>query len=49
MKVLLKIALRNLLEHKTKTLIIGSIIFLGIIVPVMGNSEPGIRKKEKLK
>ena len=38
MKVLFKIALRNLLEHKTKTLIIGSIIFLGIIVLVMGNS-----------
>lgn len=36
--ILFKIALRNLKEHKTKTLIIGSLIALGIIFLVVGNS-----------
>jgi len=38
MGVLLKIAYRNLREHKVKTLIIGSIIALGMLVLVVGNS-----------
>lgn len=38
MGVLLKIAYRNLREHKTKTLIIGSIIAFGMLVLVVGNS-----------
>ncbi len=36
--VLLKIALRNLLEHKTKSLIIGMLIMIGITILVVGNS-----------
>ncbi len=36
--ILLKIAWRNLREHKTKTLIIGSLIALGIAFLVIGNS-----------
>jgi putative ABC transport system permease protein len=49
MRVLLKIAFRNLREHRTKTLIIGSIIALGLVILVVGNSfldtaEEGIRK-----
>lgn len=36
--ILFKIALRNLKEHKTKTLIIGGLIALGIIFLVVGNS-----------
>ncbi len=36
--VLFKIAFRNLREHKTKTLIIGILIALGIAVLVVGNS-----------
>lgn len=38
MRVLLRIAYRNLREHQTKTLIIGSIIALGMLVLVVGNS-----------
>ncbi len=38
MGVLFKIAYRNLREHKVKTLIIGSIIALGLLVLVVGNS-----------
>ncbi|MEE8440505.1 MAG: FtsX-like permease family protein, partial [Spirochaetia bacterium] len=38
MGVLLRIALRNLLEHKGKTLIIGSIVALGVVVLVVGNA-----------
>ena len=38
MKVLLKIAFRNLKEHKTKTIIIGSIISIGIAVLILGNA-----------
>jgi len=38
MGVLLKIALRNLREHKSKTLIIGIIIALGIALMLVGNS-----------
>lgn len=37
-KVLLKIAYRNLKEHKTKTLIIGILVMLGISILVIGNS-----------
>ncbi len=36
--VLFKIAFRNLREHKTKTLIIGILIALGIAILVVGNS-----------
>jgi putative ABC transport system permease protein len=36
--VLIKIAFRNLKEHKTKTLIIGILITLGIAILVVGNS-----------
>jgi putative ABC transport system permease protein len=36
--VLLKIAFRNLKEHKSKTLIIGALIMFGIAVLVVGNS-----------
>ena len=38
MPVLMKIAVRNLLQHKTKTIIIGSILMVGMIIVVMGNS-----------
>ena len=38
MGVLLKIAYRNLKEHKVKTLIVGSIIMLGLLILVIGNS-----------
>ncbi len=38
MPVLVKIALRNLSEHKSKTLIIGIIIAIGIMVMLLGNS-----------
>src|SRR6056297_1551558 len=38
MPVLLRIAARNLWEHKAKTLIIGIIIALGVIVLIVGNS-----------
>jgi putative ABC transport system permease protein len=49
MIVLLKIAIRNLKEHKTKTLIIGIIIAMGVIILVVGNSmidtaTKGLRK-----
>ena len=36
--ILLKIAFRNLREHRTKTLIIGTLIALGIAFLVIGNS-----------
>lgn len=38
MGVIWRIAFRNLREHKTKTLIIGSIVAIGITVLVVGNS-----------
>ncbi len=38
MGVLLRIALRNLVEHKGKTLIIGSIVALAVVVLVVGNA-----------
>ncbi|MBA7540447.1 hypothetical protein ES705_32744 [subsurface metagenome] len=38
MRVLIKIAFRNLREHKAKTLIIGIIITMGISILIMGNS-----------
>ena len=38
MPVILRIALRNLREHRAKTLIIGIIIAVGIAVLVAGNS-----------
>ena len=49
MAVVHRIAFRNLTEHKTKTIIIGSIIAVGIMVLVVGNSfmdtaTAGIRK-----
>ena len=49
MRVLIRIAIRNLLEHRAKTLIIGIIIALGIVVLIVGNSlmdtaALGIRK-----
>jgi len=36
--VLFKIAFRNLREHKTKTIIIGTLVALGMAVLVIGNS-----------
>jgi putative ABC transport system permease protein len=38
MPVLLRIAVRNLLEHKAKSLIIGILIALGVVVLIVGNS-----------
>ena len=38
MGVLAKIAYRNLRQHKTKTFIIGSLIALGMLILVVGNS-----------
>jgi putative ABC transport system permease protein len=38
MGVLAKIAYRNLREHKTKTIIIGSLITIGMLILVVGNS-----------
>ena len=38
MRVLIKIAFRNLREHKVKTLIIGIIITMGISILIVGNS-----------
>lgn len=38
MLVILNMALRNLREHKTKSLIIGSILGLGAAVMVIGSS-----------
>ena len=38
MKVILKIALRNIWEHKAKSFIIGGIVALGIVVLVVGNA-----------
>ena len=43
--VLFKIAFRNLKEHKTKTLIIGILITLGIAILVVGNSFMDTVKK----
>lgn len=49
MSIVLKIAFRNLKEHKTKTFIVGTLIALGIAILVIGNSlmdsaTEGIRK-----
>lgn len=49
MKEIIKIAFRNLREHKAKTLIIGILVGLGIAVMVLGNSalesaDKGMRK-----
>lgn len=38
MPLLLRIALRNLLEHRGKTIIIGTLVALGVIVLIVGNS-----------
>ena len=38
MPVLLRIALRNIREHTSKSLIIGSLVVLGVIIIVLGNS-----------
>lgn len=38
MPVLLRIAFRNLWEHRGKTLIIGSLIALGVLILIVGNS-----------
>jgi len=38
MPVLLRIAFRNLLEHKAKSLIIGVLLALGVVILVVGNS-----------
>ena len=43
--VLIKIAFRNLKEHKTKTIIIGVLITLGIAILVVGNSFTDTIKK----
>lgn len=49
MPVVLRIALRNLLEHRSKSLIIGLLITLGVVIIIIGNSfldasREGIRK-----
>ena len=36
--VVWKIAVRNLIEHKTKTLIIGAIVAVGVLVLILGNA-----------
>ena len=38
MPVLIRIALRNIREHTSKSLIIGSLVVLGVIIIVLGNS-----------
>ncbi len=38
MPVMLRIAFRNLLEHKAKSLIIGVLLALGVIILIVGNS-----------
>ncbi|MBT3272894.1 MAG: ABC transporter permease [Spirochaetales bacterium] len=38
MSVLVRIAIRNLMEHKSKSFIIGTIVAVGIIVLIVGNS-----------
>jgi putative ABC transport system permease protein len=38
MPILFRIALRNLIEHRGKTLIIGILIALGVVVLIVGNS-----------
>ena len=38
MPVLIRIALRNLLEHKAKSLIIGVLLALGVLILIVGNS-----------
>ncbi len=38
MGVLIRIAFRNLREHTSKSLIIGSLVVLGVIIIVLGNS-----------
>ncbi|KGE72739.1 ABC transporter permease [Spirochaeta lutea] len=38
MPILLRIALRNLREHKGKTLIVGTLIALGVLMLILGNS-----------
>jgi putative ABC transport system permease protein len=38
MPVLIRIAFRNLLEHKAKSLIIGVLLALGVVILVVGNS-----------
>lgn len=38
MFVLMKIALRNVFAHKAKTLIVGSLIFVGVFLLILGNS-----------
>jgi putative ABC transport system permease protein len=48
MGVILTMAYRNLREHRTKTLIIGSLVAIGLVVLVVGNSlidtsEAGVR------
>ena len=49
MPVLLRMAIRNLREHKAKTLIVGVLIALGTLIIIAGNSiidtaNVGIRK-----
>jgi len=38
MPVLIRIAFRNLLEHRSKTLIIGTLLALGVIILIIGNA-----------
>ncbi|HAX37557.1 MAG: hypothetical protein A2087_09065 [Spirochaetes bacterium GWD1_61_31] len=49
MPITIRIALRNLLEHKAKSIIVGSLLALGILILIMGNafleaSNIGIRR-----
>jgi len=38
MPVLIRIAFRNLLEHRSKTLIIGTLLALGVVILIVGNA-----------
>jgi putative ABC transport system permease protein len=38
MPVTLRMAFRNLLEHKAKSLIVGILLSLGVLILVLGNS-----------
>lgn len=45
MNLVLKVALRNLLRHKGKTIVIGSILFIGAVMMVLGNATIAAMRK----
>jgi putative ABC transport system permease protein len=45
MPVLLRVAVRNLLEHRSKTLIIGILMTLGVVILITGNSMMSTAQK----